>query len=128
MIDGDENADLDAQASAVTDLDSKILSAGGGRFDIHSSMMSEECSRCCIPPHGSWLTCAMRDESMMSGLRTRRLVLRRQEARDAAVFHQLWTERDPRVPAHRRLDAYGHPTVDEIAAHIAGERAVEGPG
>lgn len=70
----------------------------------------------------------MRDESMMNGLRTRRLILRRQEARDAAVFHQLWTERDPRVPAHRRLDAYGHPTVDEIAAHMAGERAVEGPG
>lgn len=42
---------------------------------------------------------------------------------DAPVFHRMWTERDERVPAHRRLDAEGHPDVQEIAAHItaAGE-------
>ncbi|UNK69298.1 GNAT family N-acetyltransferase [Microbacterium sp. H1-D42] len=51
-------------------------------------------------------------------LQTERLILRRQSVADAAVFHQLWTERDDRVPAHRRLDASGHPTVEDIAAHI----------
>ena len=70
----------------------------------------------------------MRDETKKSGLRTTLLILLRQEVRYAAVFHQLWTERDPRVPVHRRMDALGHPTLDEIAAHIAGERSVEGPG
>ncbi len=51
-------------------------------------------------------------------LRTDRLVLRPQTASDATVFHVLWTERDERVPAHRKLDAAGHPTASEIAAHI----------
>lgn len=30
---------------------------------------------------------------------------------DAEVFHQLWSERDPRVPAHRQLDVQGRPSV-----------------
>lgn len=51
-------------------------------------------------------------------LETARLTLRRQQRADAAVFHRLWTERDERVPAHRRLDASGRPNEDDIAAHI----------
>ncbi|WP_372983547.1 GNAT family N-acetyltransferase [Microbacterium sp.] len=51
-------------------------------------------------------------------LRTARLILRPQTATDATVFHTLWTERDERVPAHRKLDAAGHPTASDIAAHI----------
>jgi RimJ/RimL family protein N-acetyltransferase len=51
-------------------------------------------------------------------LTTPRLLLRPQEPIDAEVFHQLWSERDPRVPAHRRLDARGRPTADDIAANI----------
>lgn len=53
-------------------------------------------------------------------LETERLTLRRQQRTDAAVFHRLWTERDERVPAHRRLDASGRPNEDDIAAHIDG--------
>lgn len=55
-------------------------------------------------------------------LRTDRLTLRPQVVEDAEVFHQLWSERDERVPPHRRRDAAGHPTVSEIAAHIAEEK------
>lgn len=51
-------------------------------------------------------------------LETERLLLRRWLVSDAAVQHQLWTERDPRVPAHRRLSADGHPTVGELAERI----------
>jgi RimJ/RimL family protein N-acetyltransferase len=40
---------------------------------------------------------------------------------DAEVFHRLWTERDERVPAHRKLDAEGRPTLSDIAVHIANE-------
>lgn len=57
-------------------------------------------------------------EPALDLLQTDRLILRRQRVEDAVVFHRLWTERDERVPAHRRLDASGHPTVQEIAAHI----------
>ncbi|WP_372967183.1 GNAT family N-acetyltransferase [Microbacterium sp.] len=55
-------------------------------------------------------------------LRTDRLILRPQVVADAEVFHRLWRERDERVPPHRRPDATGHPTVSDIAAHIAEER------
>ncbi|WP_221584308.1 GNAT family N-acetyltransferase [Microbacterium sp. G2-8] len=60
-------------------------------------------------------------------LHTRRLTLRRQREADAVVFRQLWTERDPRVPPHRRIDADGHPTEAEIAAHIRASRDATGP-
>ena len=32
--------------------------------------------------------------------------------------HELWTERDPRVPPHRRIDADGHPTVKDLEESI----------
>jgi ribosomal-protein-alanine N-acetyltransferase len=51
-------------------------------------------------------------------LMTERLVLRPREPGDAAVMRQLWSERDERVPPHRRLDAEGRPTVEELAARI----------
>ncbi|MDQ0612875.1 ribosomal-protein-alanine N-acetyltransferase [Microbacterium sp. W4I4] len=51
-------------------------------------------------------------------LTTPRLLLRPQETADAEVFHQLWSERDPRVPGHRRLDEQGRPTVEDIAEDI----------
>jgi [ribosomal protein S5]-alanine N-acetyltransferase len=34
------------------------------------------------------------------------------------VLHELWTERDPRVPPQRRIDADGHPTVADLEAWI----------
>ncbi|ROS30627.1 GNAT family N-acetyltransferase [Cellulomonas sp. PhB150] len=60
-------------------------------------------------------------------LETDRLVLRARSSDEAAVYRQLWTERDPRVPAHRRVDADGRPTVEEIAARIDAEAGNPGP-
>jgi RimJ/RimL family protein N-acetyltransferase len=37
---------------------------------------------------------------------------------EAVVQRELWTERDPRVPPHRRIDADGHPTVAELTESI----------
>lgn len=53
---------------------------------------------------------------------TDRLVLRPRAAGDADVVRRLWTERDPRVPAHRRIGADGRPTLADLAARIARER------
>ena len=47
-------------------------------------------------------------------LETDRLLLRRWRVTDAVVQRQLWTERDPRVPPHRRIDPDGRPTVAEL--------------
>lgn len=47
-------------------------------------------------------------------LETRRLLLRPWRVAEAVVLRELWTERDPRVPPHRRIDADGHPTVAEL--------------
>lgn len=56
-------------------------------------------------------------------IETDRLVLRRQEPGDAADFHRLWTERDPRVPPHRRIDADGRPTVADVEQQIRADLA-----
>ena len=47
-------------------------------------------------------------------LETDRLRLRPWKATEAAVLRELWTERDPRVPPHRRIDPDGHPTVADL--------------
>jgi [ribosomal protein S5]-alanine N-acetyltransferase len=52
-------------------------------------------------------------------LETERLLLRPWRLGEAAVQRELWTERDPRVPPHRRVDADGHPTVAELEGAIA---------
>lgn len=46
---------------------------------------------------------------------------------EAATYRRLWTQRDARVPAHRRIDAHGRPTVGEIAAQIRQERQAPRP-
>ena len=55
----------------------------------------------------------MSDDGVL--LETERLLLRPWRVAEAGVQRELWTERDPRVPAHRRIDADGHPTVAELA-------------
>ena len=45
---------------------------------------------------------------------------------EAAIYRQLWTERDSRVPPHRRIDPEGRPTVEDIAAQIRAEREEAG--
>jgi ribosomal-protein-alanine N-acetyltransferase len=47
-------------------------------------------------------------------LETDRLVLRRWLLSDAAMQRQLWLERDPRVPPHRRISPDGHPSVEDL--------------
>ena len=47
-------------------------------------------------------------------LETERLRLRPWRVSEAAIQRELWRERDDRVPAHRRIDADGHPTVADI--------------
>jgi ribosomal-protein-alanine N-acetyltransferase len=51
-------------------------------------------------------------------LETDRLLLRPRRLDEAAVYRQLWTERDPRVPPHRRIDAEGRPTREDVAQEI----------
>jgi RimJ/RimL family protein N-acetyltransferase len=51
-------------------------------------------------------------------LETDRLVLRTWRVAEASVERELWSERDPRVPPHRRIDADGHPTVAELEEAI----------
>jgi [ribosomal protein S5]-alanine N-acetyltransferase len=47
-------------------------------------------------------------------LETDRLLLRPWRVSDAAVQRELWTERDPRVPQHRRIGPDGRPTLEDI--------------
>jgi RimJ/RimL family protein N-acetyltransferase len=65
---------------------------------------------------------------VLDTLETDRLILRHSTVGDAAVYRQLWTERDPRVPPHRRVNSEGRPTVEDIAAQIRAERGEPGPG
>jgi [ribosomal protein S5]-alanine N-acetyltransferase len=65
---------------------------------------------------------------VLGTLETDRLVLRHSGVGDAAVYRQLWTERDLRVPAHRRISSEGRPTVEDITAQILAERGEPGPG
>jgi ribosomal-protein-alanine N-acetyltransferase len=51
-------------------------------------------------------------------LETSRLLLRRWQVGEAAVQRELWTERDPRVPPQRRIDADGRPTVADLEKSI----------
>ncbi len=59
-------------------------------------------------------------------LETARLVLRPRLEGEAAVYRQLWVERDPRVPARRRIDADGRPTVEDIAEQLRDESLATG--
>ena len=66
----------------------------------------------------------MKPRDLPDVIETDRLTLRPQQPADAAVFRQLWTERDTRIPAHRQIDAEGRPAVEDIAEQI---RAASGP-
>jgi hypothetical protein len=65
---------------------------------------------------------------VLDTLETDRLILRHRRAGEAAIYRQLWTERDLRVPPHRRINSEGRPTVEDIAAQIRAEREEPGPG
>ena len=65
---------------------------------------------------------------VLNTLETDRLNLRHRRVDEAITYRQLWTERDPRVPPHRRIDPEGRPTVEDIAAQLRAEREEPGPG
>lgn len=65
---------------------------------------------------------------VLDTLETDRLVLRHRRVDEAAIYRQLWIERDPRVPPHRRIDPEGRPTVEDIAAQVRAELEESGPG
>lgn len=51
-------------------------------------------------------------------LETDRLLLRPWRVGEAAIRREMWMERDPRVPPHRRIDADGHPTLADLEEAI----------
>lgn len=53
---------------------------------------------------------------------TSRLLLRPWRVAEAAVLRELWAERDPRVPPHRRIAADGHPTLAEFEDSIRADQ------
>lgn len=61
-------------------------------------------------------------------LETERLRLRRWIVEDAALQRRLWSERDPRVPAHRRLYTDGRPTVEDLVERIRREEPAQSLG
>jgi len=61
---------------------------------------------------------------VLDTLETDRLILRLRRVDEAAIYRQLWTERDPRVPPHRRIDPEGRPTVEDIATQIRAELGI----
>jgi [ribosomal protein S5]-alanine N-acetyltransferase len=65
---------------------------------------------------------------VLDTLETDRLILRHRRVAEAAIYRQLWTERDPRVPPHRRISPEGRPTEQDIAARIHAERVESRPG
>lgn len=70
----------------------------------------------------------MTQRRILDTLETDRLILRHRRVEEAAIERQLWTERDVRVPPHRRIDAEGRPTVQDIAAQMRAESEAPGPG
>ena len=55
-------------------------------------------------------------------LESDRLLLRPWRVSEAGALYELWTERDPRVPPHRRIDADGHPTVSDLEDWVRGNQ------
>jgi len=64
----------------------------------------------------------------MGTLETDRLILRHRRVGEAAIYRQLWAERDPQVPPHRRINSEGRPTVEDIAAQLRAELGEPVPG
>jgi ribosomal-protein-alanine N-acetyltransferase len=65
---------------------------------------------------------------VLDTLETDRLILRHRRVGEAAIYRELWTERDLRVPPHRRISPEGRPTVADIAVEVRAERENSGSG
>ena len=55
-------------------------------------------------------------------LDTERLLLRPWRVDEAALQREMWIERDPRVPPHRRIDADGHPAIADFEEAIRSDQ------
>lgn len=55
-------------------------------------------------------------------LETERLLLRPWKVEEAEIQRELWLERDPRVPPHRRIDRLGRPTLKDFRDAIRTHR------
>lgn len=64
----------------------------------------------------------------LNALETDHLILRRRKIDEAVVYRQMWAERDPRVPPHRRISPEGRPTEEDIAEDIRAELEQSRPG
>lgn len=64
----------------------------------------------------------------MASLETERLRLRPWRVEDASFHRRLWAERDPRVPAHRRLTPDGRPTVADLEEWLRRHEPLPSPG
>ena len=51
-------------------------------------------------------------------LETDRLLLRPWRVSEAVIQREMWLERDPRVPPHRRIDADGSPTAADFGEAV----------
>ncbi len=77
---------------------------------------------------------ALSQSERENSLETDRLLLRPFRVPDAVVLRELWGERDPRVPPHRRIDSDGRPSIGDIEdqirsrSHQPGLLAVERKG
>src|SRR5689334_10436929 len=80
-----------------------------------------------LPRRSRWDTWHMTPARVLNQLESERLLLRPSRVGDAVIFRQLWTERDPRVPAHRKISSAGRPTVEDIAAKLRTELEEQGP-
>jgi [ribosomal protein S5]-alanine N-acetyltransferase len=55
-------------------------------------------------------------------LETERLLLRPWQVSEAVIQREMWAERDPRVPPHRRVDADGRPTLADFEEAVRASR------
>lgn len=58
------------------------------------------------------------DARRIENIDTARLRLRPWRVEEAAIQRALWQERDPRVPARRRIGADGRPSLADLEEHI----------
>jgi RimJ/RimL family protein N-acetyltransferase len=89
--------------------------------------LADRAGICSGPALTAWKNTNMSLVPVLDALETDRLILRHRRVDEASVYRQLWTERDRRVPPHRRIDPDGRPTVEDIAAQIYAEREERGP-
>lgn len=90
--------------------------------------VSDDRDHALLRPAIRWHNPSMSLAPVLATLETDRLILRHRREGEAAIYRQLWIERDPRVPPHRRISPEGRPTEADIAAQILAEREEPGPG